>query len=137
MLEFFFLSALYNYSKGAQGLSVLSHLYRIFTVVSISPNQYWRQWGSRQAIHTGRNLPDRSLRYLRTVKVTAAVYQSFKSMHSHIVFPCKYRAGFRPHLSFFNFRQSLVFLINSRYPFFQITVICYHIKSLLLPKLQS
>ncbi|KMS93407.1 hypothetical protein BVRB_031790 [Beta vulgaris subsp. vulgaris] len=32
---------------------------------------------SRYAIHAGRNLPDKELRYLRTVIVTAAVYWSF------------------------------------------------------------
>ncbi len=31
----------------------------------------------RYAIHAGRNLPDKELRYLRTVIVTAAVYWSF------------------------------------------------------------
>jgi len=33
-----------------------------------------RQLGSRYTIHAGRKLPDKGLRYLRTVRVTAAVY---------------------------------------------------------------
>ena len=36
-----------------------------------------RQWGSRYAIRARRNLPDKELRYLRTVIVTAAVYWGF------------------------------------------------------------
>jgi hypothetical protein len=36
-----------------------------------------RQCSSHYAIHAGRNLPDKELRYLRTVIVTAAVYQGF------------------------------------------------------------
>ena len=34
---------------------------------------------SRYAVHAGRNLPDKGLRYLRTVIVTAAVYRGFES----------------------------------------------------------
>jgi hypothetical protein len=36
-----------------------------------------RQCFCRYAIHAGRNLPDKELRYLRTVIVTAAVYRGF------------------------------------------------------------
>jgi hypothetical protein len=66
-----------KYSKGAQGLSVLLEKDRIFTVTSISLSPGWRQRGSRYAIHAGRNLPDKEFRYLRTVRVTAAVYGGF------------------------------------------------------------
>ena len=38
-----------------------------------------RQSGSRYTIRAGRNLPDKELRYLRTVIVTAAVYRGFSS----------------------------------------------------------
>jgi hypothetical protein len=38
-----------------------------------------RQSRSRYAIRAGRNLPDKELRYLRTVIVTAAVYRGFSS----------------------------------------------------------
>ena len=64
-----------GHSKGAQGLSVPLLLFRIFTKNSISLRQYWRQWGSRYAIHAGRNLLDKGFRYLRTVRITAAVYR--------------------------------------------------------------
>ncbi len=36
-----------------------------------------RQRGSRYAIRAGRNLPDKELRYLRTLIVRAAVYRGF------------------------------------------------------------
>ena len=66
-------------SKGARGLSVLLQLTSIFTRTSISLGLWLRQRGSRYAIRAGRNLPDKEFRYLRTVIVTAAVYQSFDS----------------------------------------------------------
>jgi hypothetical protein len=55
-----------GYSKGAWGLSVLLRVDGIFTATSI-----------RYAVHARRNLPDKELRYLRTVIVTAAVYRGF------------------------------------------------------------
>ena len=68
-----------SYSKGAQGLSVLSRVTGIFTDTTISLSLSLRQRPSRYAIHAGRNLPDKGLRYLRTVRVTAAVYWGFES----------------------------------------------------------
>ena len=64
-------------SKGSWGLSVLLRVRGIFTTTTISPGLWLRQCSSRYAIHAGRNLPDKELRYLRTVIVTAAVYRSF------------------------------------------------------------
>jgi hypothetical protein len=49
----------------------------IFTATSISPSLRLRQSPSRYAVHARRNLPDKELRYLRTVIVTAAVYRGF------------------------------------------------------------
>ena len=65
---------IYNYSKGAKGLSVYPQEFRIFTENSISLNLCWRQWDSRYAIHAGHQLNAKEFRYLRTVRVTAAVY---------------------------------------------------------------
>ena len=73
------LGPLQSYSKGAQGLSVLPRVPGIFTESAISLSLWLRQWGSRYAIHAGRNLPDKEFRYLRTVIVTAAVYRGFDS----------------------------------------------------------
>src|SRR5258708_1692624 len=47
------------------------------TATSISPSLRLRQRPSRYAVHARRNLPDKELRYLRTVIVTAAVYRCF------------------------------------------------------------
>ena len=50
---------------------------RIFTVSSISPSLFLRQYPNRYAFRAGRNLPDKEFRYIRTVIVTAAVHQGF------------------------------------------------------------
>ena len=63
-----------SYSKGARGLSVLLQVIGIFTDTTNSLSLSSRQRPSRYAIHARRNLPDKVLRYLRTVIVTAAVY---------------------------------------------------------------
>ncbi len=68
-----------SYSKGARGLSVLSRVAGIFTCTTNSLSVSLRQRPTRYAIHAGRNLPDKVLRYLRTVIVTAAVYRGFDS----------------------------------------------------------
>ena len=62
-----------SYSKGARGLSVLSREAGIFTCTTNSLSLSSRQRPTRYAIHAGRNLSDKVLRYLRTVIVTAAV----------------------------------------------------------------
>ncbi len=67
-------------SKGARGLSVQSREAGIFTDTTNSLSLPLRQRPTRYAIHAGRNLPDKGLRYLRTVIVTAAVYRGFNSM---------------------------------------------------------
>ena len=66
-------------SKAARGLFVLLRVIRIFTETSISPGPPLRQRSGRYAIHAGRNLPDKGLRYLRTVRVTAAARWGFSS----------------------------------------------------------
>ena len=68
-----------SYSKGARGLSVQSRVIGIFTDTTNSLSLSLRQLPSRYAIHARRNLPDKVLRYLRTVIVTAAVYWGFSS----------------------------------------------------------
>lgn len=67
-------------SKGARGLSVQLREAGIFTGTTNSLSLSLRQRPTRYAIHAGRNLPDKGLRYLRTVIVTAAVYWGFNSM---------------------------------------------------------
>src|SRR3990167_11499957 len=52
-------------SKGARGLSVQSRVTGIFTDTTNSLSPPPRQCPSRYAIHAGRNLPDKGLRYLR------------------------------------------------------------------------
>ncbi len=66
-------------SKAPRGLFVLPQVARIFTGNAISPGGLPRQCSSRYAIRAGRNLPDKEFRYLRTVRVTAAVHRGFGS----------------------------------------------------------
>ena len=71
------LKSLSGYSKGSWGLSVLPRDCGIFTTTPISPSLPLRHWTSDYAIHARQNLPDKELRYLRTVIVTAAFYRGF------------------------------------------------------------
>ena len=64
-------------SEGSRGLSVLVRERGIFTTTTISPSLLLRQCPTHYAFRAGRNLPDKELRYLRTVIVTAAVYWGF------------------------------------------------------------
>ena len=68
-----------SYSKAPRGLFVLVELGRVFTATAISPSKGSRQLLTRYAFRAGRNLPDKELRYRRTVIVTAAVYRSLTS----------------------------------------------------------
>ena len=68
-----------DYSKAPRGLFVLVEVGRVFTAIAISPSEGSRQLLARYAFRAGRNLPDKELRYRRTVIVTAAVYRSFIS----------------------------------------------------------
>ena len=68
-----------GYSKGPRGLSVLLRESGIFTATTVSPSPWLRHRSSRYAIRAGRNLPDKELRYLRTVIVTAAIHRGFGS----------------------------------------------------------
>ncbi len=68
-----------GYSKKVQGSFRLAagthHLHSDFNFTMSLPGG--TLYGHRAAIRAGRNLPDREFRYLRTVIVTAAVYQGF------------------------------------------------------------
>jgi hypothetical protein len=64
-----------SYSQGSRGLSVLPRVCGVLTATIISPSPSSRHCSSRYAIHARRNLPDKELRYHRTVIVTAAVYR--------------------------------------------------------------
>jgi hypothetical protein len=77
-----------------------------------------RHYSSRYAIHARRNLPDKELRYLRTLIVRAAVYQGFGSeLHPCGLTPClNVLAPGRRQTVYLLIRSlhSPVFLINSR-----------------------
>jgi hypothetical protein len=68
-----------EYSKGSRGLSVLLRVNGIFTATTSSPSLLLRQCPDHYTIRAGRNLPDKEFRYLRTVRVTAAIHQGLNS----------------------------------------------------------
>ena len=83
---------------------------RIFTENSISLGPCRRQRGSRYTIRAGRYLCDKEFRYLRTVRVTAAVYRGFHSKLITLLLPTfQHRAGVRLYTSCYHLAESCVF----------------------------
>ena len=82
----------------------------IFIENSISPGPCRRQRGSRYTIRAGRYLCDKEFRYLRTVRVTAAVYRGFHSKLITLLLPTfQHRAGVRLYTSCYHLAESCVF----------------------------
>ena len=107
-----------SYSKAPRGLFVQSRVTRIFTGISISPSPSLRQRSSCYTIRAGRNLPDKGLRYLRTVIVTAAAYRGFGSMLlKHLPLTFRRWAGIGPYTSAYALAETCVFVKQSLEPF--------------------
>ena len=104
-------------SKAPRGLFVLPRVTRIFTGHAISPRPSLRQRPSRYAFRAGRNLPDKGLRYLRTVIVTAAVHRGFSRRLSPPSLTYRHWAGVSLYTSAFAFAQTYVFGKQSLGPF--------------------
>ena len=96
-------------SKASRGLFVLPRVARIFTGIAISPGGLPRQCSSRYAIRAGRNLPDKEFRYLRTVRVTAAVHRGFGSEREPVPLTFRHWAGVSPYTSPYGFAGTCVF----------------------------
>ena len=105
-------------SNAPRGLFVLPRVTRIFTGPAISPSPSLRQCSSRYAFRAGRNLPDKGLRYLRTVIVTAAVHRGFSSVLSHLALTFRHWAGVSLYTSAFALAQTCVFGKQSLEPLF-------------------
>ena len=103
-------------SKAPLGLFVLLRVTRIFTGTAISPGPPPRQWPDRYAFHAGRNLPDKGFRYLRTVRVTAAVHRGFSSELSPLPLTFRHWAGVSPYTSPFGLAETCVFVKQSPGP---------------------
>ena len=110
------LITMYNCSKSARGLSVQLQEFRIFTKNSISLSLCWRQQDSRYAIHAGHQSNAKEFRYLRTVRVTAAVYWDFKFVPKHIVLTLQHWAGVSLYTSFLKLAETCVFIKQSLSP---------------------
>ncbi|KAI3476265.1 hypothetical protein L1887_62161 [Cichorium endivia] len=96
--------------QGEIPLSIGPLVLRIFTENSISPGPCRRQRGSRYTIRAGRYLCDKEFRYLRTVRVTAAVYRGFHSKLITLLLPTfQHRAGVRLYTSCYHLAESCVF----------------------------
>ena len=92
-----------------------------------------RQWGNRYTIHAGQQLINKEFRYLRTVRVTAAVYQGFNSKQTLLLLTFWHRAGVRPYTSSYDLAESCVFIKQSLPP-----ILCHSSKGVpLLPKLRG
>ena len=108
-----------GYSKGSRGLSVLLRVRGIFTTTTVSPSPSLRQCPSSYAFHARRNLPDKELRYLRTLIVRAAIHQSFGSELlrpcGQMTHPLNFLASSTRQSVYVDFLSShrLVFLVNS------------------------
>ena len=74
-------------SKGSRGLFVPSRVIGIFTDTTISLSSRSRQCPDYYTIRAGRNLPDKEFRYLRTVIVTAAVFNASVALTSPLNLP--------------------------------------------------
>ena len=106
-----------SYSKAPRGLLVLLWEGRIFTAISISPGPFLIERSTRDAFRAGRNLPDKELRYLRTVIVTAAVHSSFISsldVISAIHLTYEHWAGLSLYTFAFAFAQTCVLVKQSQ-----------------------
>jgi len=73
------------------------------------------------AIRAGRNLPDKGLRYLRTVIVTAAVHRGFSRQLSPPSLTYRHWAGVSPYTSPFGLARTCVFDKQSLEP-----ILCGH-----------
>ena len=97
-------------SKAPRGLFVLSWETRIFTGPAVSPGPLLRQRPSRYSFRAGRNLPDKEFRYLRTVRVTAAVDRGFGSrLRAPLPLTVRHWAGVSPYTSASAFAETGVF----------------------------
>lgn len=86
-----------SYSKGSRGLSVLLRVYGICAAIPVSLSLRLRQWSGRYAIRAGRNLPAKEFRYLRTVRVTAAIDPGFSSRRKPVPLTLGHWADLRPY----------------------------------------
>ena len=101
------------YSKGSRGLFVLARGCGIFTTTTISPSTSSRHHPCRYAFRAGRNLPDKELRYLSTVIVTADVYRGFSCELAPTSLTLRHWSGLRPYTSLFRFAEPCVFVKQS------------------------
>jgi len=106
-----------RYSQASRGLSVQILEVRIFTDMSISPSLSLRQYLYDYAFRAGHNLRDKEFRYLRPVRVTAAVYWGLglKPIR-HLPLILQHWAGVSLYTSFYKLAETCVFIKQSLLP---------------------
>src|SRR5437879_12215197 len=88
----------------------------IFTGTTNSPSRLSRQSLYRYAIRSGRTLPDKEFRYLRTVIVTAAVHWGFGSSREALPLTFQHWAGVSPYTAPYGLAETCVFVKQSPGP---------------------
>ena len=103
-----------RYSQGVQGLPSNLHNMHLHNEFNFT-RTILETWGSRYVIHAGRNSPDKEFRYLRTLRVKAAVNgiytRSYRPLCVHLPLPGRRQLN----TSSYKF-ASPVFLINVATP---------------------
>src|SRR3989344_7098592 len=94
------------------------HLTGIFTGIAFSPSKSPRQSPSRYAFRARQNSPDKELRYLRTVIVTADIDEGFGQSPSALrrrtpALTFSHWSGVTPYTSSYEFAGSCVFVKQS------------------------
>ena len=87
---------------------------RVFTGIAFSPSSSLRQFPSRYIFRALQNLPEKELRYLRTVIVTADIDEGFGQsactlLHRPPPLTFSHRSGVTPYTSSCEFAGSCVF----------------------------
>jgi len=100
-------------SKNARGLSVLLLEDSIFTITATSLGLGTVKRGNRCTIHAGPQLMAKEFRYLRTVRVTAAVYPDFVHWPEPMEAALGHRAGVSPNTSPCGLAETCVFAKQS------------------------
>ena len=101
-------------SKAPRGLRFPLEVSGLCTGKVGSPGSSRGQWGSRYAIHAGRNLPDKEFRYLKRVIVTPAVYWRFARLYPGFTYQHWAGVGLSTHP--FGLAKTCVFIKQSDPP---------------------
>ena len=98
-------------SKAPRGLRFPLGVFGICTKIAGSPGSSQRQWGLRYSIDAGRQLIDKGLRYLKTIRVIAAVYRCLAPLKQGLTY--RHWADLTGYTQDFSLAASYVFVKQS------------------------